>query len=424
MDKTFHSGNRERLYGKMKENSILLLFSGTEIRKTNDEYYPFYTDRNFLYLTGLDSREFILAARKDSAGAVEECVYILPPDPMQERWTGERLKPAQVEAISGISDIRENGVFGQQLHAWAVSGNYKHLYLDLYRVSPDDRDCPAHLLAKKAKLEYPYLRIENANVLIRSLRTIKQACEIEAMREAEKITRDGIVAMMKASRPGMYEYQYKAEFDYALGQHGPQGPAFPSIISAGKNNFCIHYYQYKGQARDGDMILNDVGAWHDGLMNDVSRGWPCNGRFTEKQKLLYECALKTSNHMFEIIRPGMKMADVDKTARAYNAEMLKEAGVLKRTEDIGTFMWHGGAHHVGYDVHDVVDFSIGSIAPGMVFCVDIGIYHEEWGIGFRLEDNCLVTEEGCENLSVITPRTVEEIEDTMKRGLTAGCSGR
>lgn len=109
------------------------------------------------------------------------------------------------------------------------------------------------MLAKKVKLEYPYLRIENANVLIRSLRTIKQACEIEDMREAEKITRDGIVAMMKASRPGMYEYQYKAEFDYALGQHGPQGPAFPSIISAGKNNFCIHYYQYKGQARDGDM---------------------------------------------------------------------------------------------------------------------------------------------------------------------------
>ncbi|MDY2653052.1 MULTISPECIES: M24 family metallopeptidase [Eisenbergiella] len=114
-------------------------------------------------------------------------------------------------------------------------------------------DCTVHLLAKKVKLEYPYLRIENANVLIRSLRTIKQACEIEDMREAEKITRDGIVAMMKASRPGMYEYQYKAEFDYALGQHGPQGPAFPSIISAGKNNFCIHYYQYKGQARDGDM---------------------------------------------------------------------------------------------------------------------------------------------------------------------------
>ena len=120
---------------------------------------------------------------------------------MQERWTGERLKPAQVEAISGITDIRENSVFEQQLHAWAVSGNYKHLYLDLYRVSPDDRDCPAHLLAKKAKLEYPYLRIENANVLIRSLRTIKQACEIEAMREAGLEPKRMRLVQQRAEKP-------------------------------------------------------------------------------------------------------------------------------------------------------------------------------------------------------------------------------
>lgn len=112
------------------------------------------------------------------------------------------------------------------------------------------------------------------------------------------------------------------------------------------------------------------------------------------------------------------MADVDREARRYNAPMLKEAGVLKNVDEIGTYMWHGGAHHVGYDVHDVVE-TPKLIAPDMVFCVDIGIYHEEWGIGFRLEDNCLVTEEGCENLSAITPRTIEEIEDTMCRGYFA-----
>ena len=164
------------------------------------------------------------------------------------------------------------------------------------------------------------------------------------------------------------------------------------------------------------MILNDVGAQYDSLMTDVSRGWPCNGRYSEKQRLLYTCALNTSNHMFEIIRPGMKMADVDATIRRFNAEQLKDAGVLDSVENIGTYMWHGGAHHVGYDVHDVVEVPE-VIAPGMVFCVDVGIYHEEWGIGFRLEDNCLVTEDGCENLSVITPRTIEEIEDTMCKGI-------
>ena len=302
------------------------------------------------------------------------------------------------------------------MHRLVTTGNYEHLYLDLFRASPADRDEPAHRLLRRVQSDYPYIKVENANTLIRRLRTIKQPCEIEAMRQAEKITCAGITAMMKASHPGMYEYQYKAEFDYALGQYGPQGPAFPSIISAGKNNFCIHYYGYKGQALDGDMVLNDVGAWYDNLMTDVSRGWPCNRKFSEKQRRLYECALATSNHMFSIVKPGMAMKDVDGEIRRYNAERLKEAGVLDDVGNIGTYMWHGGAHHVGFDVHDVVEMPE-TIAPGMVFCVDVGIYHEEWGIGFRLEDNCLVTADGCENLSALTPRTIEEIEDTMRKGV-------
>ena len=415
MKKEFYKDNRERLYHSMKCNSLLVLFSGKEIRKTNDEYYPFYTDRNFLYLTGLDSMEFILTARKDAAGSTEETVYILPPDPMKERWTGKRIKPVEAAEQSGISDIRFLEQFTSDFHLLAVCGYYEYLYLDLYKADLSDQDRPAHGFCQQVFSSYPFLKPENANTLIRRLRTIKQACEIAAMKEAELITRDGIAAMMKASRPGMYEYQYKAEFDHALGQYGSQGAAFPSIISAGRNNFYIHYYSYNGQARDGDMILNDVGAWYDNLMNDVSRGWPCNGKFNERQRLLYECALNTSDHMFRTIRPGMKMKDVDLTARKYNFELLKEAGVLKSYEEIGTYMWHGGAHHVGYDVHDMVE-QPDVIAPGMVFCVDIGIYHEEWGIGFRLEDNCLVTEEGCENLSAITPRTIEEIEDTMRKG--------
>ncbi len=403
----------------MKENSLLVMFSGTEVRKTNDEFYPFYTDRNFLYLTGLDGKELALIARKDKEGGIQEKIFILPPDLLKERWTGARIKPEQVQELSGIDNIGYVGEFEEEFHRLATTGNYSYLYLDLYRVSPSDRNQPAHMLLKRMAENYPYLKIENANIILRRLRTIKQPCEIEAMKKAEKITCEGITAMMKASKPGMYEYQYKAVFDYVLGQYGPQGPAFPSIISAGKNNFCIHYYAYKGQAMDGDMVLNDVGAWYDYLMNDVSRGWPCNGKFSERQRLLYECALNTSNHMFDIIKPGMKMMEVDATARRYNAELLVEAGVLDTPENIGTYMWHGGAHHVGFDVHDAVE-APEVIAPGMVFCVDIGIYHEEWGIGFRLEDNCLVTEAGCENLSAVTPRTIEEIEDTMQKGFVPG----
>ncbi|MCI8382593.1 MAG: M24 family metallopeptidase [Lachnospiraceae bacterium] len=419
MKREFYQGNREKLYKKMKENSLLLLFSGTEVRKTADEFYPFYTDRNFLYLTGLDGKEAVFLARKDGEGKVEEKVYLLPPDLLAERWTGARIRPEEASERSGIAKTGYAADFAGEFHKIAAAGNYRYLYLDLYRESPRDRDTPAHLLLSQIRENYPWLKIENANILIRELRTIKQTCEIQAIREAEQITCEGITAMMKASRPGMYEYQYKAVFDYVLGQYGPQGPAFPSIISAGKNNFCIHYYNYTGQATDGDMILNDVGAQKDYLMNDVSRGWPCNGTFNDRQRLLYECALQTSNHMFEIIKPGMPMKEVDAEARRYNAGLLVDAGVLDRVENIGTYMWHGGAHHVGFDVHDAVK-APEMIAPGMVFCVDIGIYHEDWGIGFRLEDNCLVTEGGCENLSAMTPRTVEEIEDTMRKGFVPG----
>lgn len=418
MTKEFFQGNRERLYAQMKENSLLALFSGTEVRKTNDEYYPFYTSRDFLYLTGLDGKELALLARKDGRGAVTEKVFLLPPDPMAERWTGRRIKADEAAEISGAAEIGFAAEFAAELHRLAASGNYERLYLDLYRADPADRDTPAHRLLRRAASDYPFLKIENANALIRRLRTIKQPCELDAMRRAEEITCAGITAMMKASRPGMFEYQYKAVFDYTLGQYGPQGPGFPSIISAGRNNFCIHYNAYTGQALDGDMVLNDVGAWHDYLMTDVSRGWPCNGIYSERQRLLYQCALATSNHMFDIIKPGMPMKEVDGEIRRYNAALLKDAGVLDDVKNIGRYMWHGGAHHVGFDVHDVVE-TPETVAPNMVFCVDVGIYHEEWGIGFRLEDNCLVTETGCENLSACTPRTIEDIESVMRRSFTA-----
>ncbi len=412
MKSEFFVGNRKRLYEKLPEGTILVMFSGEEVRKTNDEYYPFFADRNFVYLTGLECKEAALMILKDSAGTVSERLYILPPNLLEERWTGTRVKPQEAVRVSGVANICFSPEFEEDIRRFTNSGNYGYLYLDLFRLSAKDIDRPAHKLLKYVQQHMPYLQIGNANAILRELRLIKQPCEIEALREAEKITKAGILAMMKSSEPGMYEYQYKAEFDRALAQFGPKGPGFPSIISAGKNNFCIHYYAYEGQALDGDMVLNDVGAQYDNLITDVSRGWPCNGKFTDKQKLLYECALATSDYMFSIIKPGMKMLDVDATIHRYNAELLKEAGVIQSIDEIGTYMWHGGAHHIGYDVHDVVKRPE-VLAPGMVFCVDVGIYHEEWGIGFRLEDNCLVTEDGCENLSADIPRTVEEIESIM-----------
>ncbi len=416
MKPQFFSGNRKAFADKLSAGSIALFFAGYAPVKTADEYYPHYTDRNFVYLTGIEENALILMIKKDE-NTFTETLFIQPPDLRAERWNGARIKADVASEVSGVTDIRYLADFARFFKQAVGCGFYDKLYLDTEKLTEVVADDESYKFAKIAREQFPGLLIRNSRPIMKMLRLIKQPCEIEAMRYAETITRDGIIAMMNASIPGLFEYQLKAEWDYALMQRGVLSPAFPSIVSAGANNFCIHYNSYTGVLNDGDMVLNDVGAKWDFMSNDVSRGWPVNGRFTERQRLLYTCALNTSDYMFSIIKPGMPMNEVDATARRYNYEQMRAAGVLDSFDDIGTYMWHGGAHHVGFDVHDVVatnDMPTMPIEAGMVFCVDIGIYHEEWGIGFRLEDNCLVTENGCENLSACTPRTIEEIGDIMR----------
>lgn len=397
---------------KLEPGSLALFFSGSPVRKTADEDYGYFANRNFVYLTGMEQKDTVLMMEKDASG-YRETLFILPPNLIEERWTGSRMKPEEIEAVSMISSFAYKETFEEELKKVLTSGRIQKVYLDIDRMEGQVVVSAADSMEAFLKQEYPSMPIENSLQIMKMLRLIKKPCEIRAMEKAQEITKAGILAMMTHSKPGMYEYQYKAEYDYALAQHGVLEAGFPSIISAGKNNFCIHYYGYRGQAMDGDIVLNDVGVRWDNELTDVSRGWPCNGKYSSRQKLLFECQYNTSEHMFSMLKPGIPMKEVDAEIRRYCFEQLKEAGVCKSFDDIGTYMWHGGAHHVGFDTHDVVSARDAIIQPGMVFCVDIGIYHEEWGIGFRLEDNCLITEDGCRNLSKDIPRTVEDIEAVM-----------
>lgn len=412
MTREFYKKNRQTLHENVKPESLILLFSGHAPKKTSDEDYPFFTNRNFLYMTGIEQADTILMLCTEIPCDTEK-LYLLPSNALLERWNGKRIKETEASDISGITQFGNVENFEKELFRLLYSGEIKHVYLDLDVNFQTESRNEAFRLAQRLHRETPHIRIETLNPLLRRMRTIKKPCEIEALKKAESITKAGIEAMMRASRPGMYEYQYKAEYDYTLAQHGVTEPGFPSIISAGENNFCIHYNSYRGQAKDGDMVLNDVGVIWDYEISDVSRAWPCNGKFSGRQKLLYECAYNTSEHMFKILKPGIPMDDVDLMIRDYNCEQLKAAGVLENPDEISTYMWHGGSHHIGLDVHDNVSVKGRLTEPGMVFCVDVGIYHEEWGIGFRLEDNCLITENGCENLSRNIPRTIHEIEAFM-----------
>ena len=416
MDKNFHKTNRQALYSRLEEDSLAIVSSGSAPRKSADEYYYYFADRSFMYLTGIDQSDATLLGfgGKSPDEKLDETLYIPPPDAMLERWNGERVKADKAEDISGINDIKYTQDFDPRLDLALGTGKYTTVYLPLFKYTRDEPDSREYRLAKYIQDRFPHITIKDLMPHIKALRLIKKPCEIEAIKKAEAITRKGIIAMMQAAKPGISELELRAEFLYAIMKNGAPTPAAPPIISAGVNNFCIHYHDHKGIAQDGDFILNDVGVPYKNLVTDVSRGWPVNGRFSDKQRQLYQCAYETSEHMFKLIKPGMPMKDVDGIIRQVNYQHLKDIGLCKSWDDIGTYMWHGGAHHVGFDVHDVVAITPDTpLAPGMVFCVDIGIYVEEWGIGFRLEDNCLVTETGCENLSKDIPRTIEEIEAVM-----------
>ncbi|MGN1409286.1 MAG: aminopeptidase P N-terminal domain-containing protein, partial [Eubacteriales bacterium] len=312
MEASFYKNNRAKLEKYLEDGSIVLSFSGFAPRKRADEDYPFCADRNFVYLTGISRDAGLILAMKKTGGEVEEKLFLLPADMLKERWTGRRTKADEAETISGITDIAYTADFEDYFRNAMREVSTVYLDIDGTREVRDYTE--AHRFAEKVREEYPGKKVENIRPALAEIRTIKEDCEITAMREAVRITGEGIKAMMHGVRDGMKEYEIKGLYDAALLKNGCLEPAFPSIISAGANNFCIHYYSYSGTAHDGDMVLCDVGACYDYIGCDISRGFPLNGKFSDRQRLLYEAAYATSAHLFDIIKPGYPMEEVDAEA--------------------------------------------------------------------------------------------------------------
>jgi Xaa-Pro aminopeptidase len=244
------------------------------------------------------------------------------------------------------------------------------------------------------------------------MRKIKTAEEIHAIRKAMQITEAGIRRMMRVAAPGMMEYELEAEFNSELAAHGQRHTAFPSIIAGGERIFYLHYANPMSALADGELILSDVGATYDEYCTDISRVFPANGHFSERQAQLYQVAYMANQAVMEQVRPGVPFQVLPRTCREVSFEGLKALGLLDDIADIRKYVWHGPTHHVGLNTHDVGGYDE-PLAANMVFTVDAGIYVREWGIGLRIEDNVLVTTDGYENLSAAIPVTIEEIETWM-----------
>ena len=263
--------------------------------------------------------------------------------------------------------------------------------------------------AKRIQSRHPHIVIRNSYPLLATMRKIKSPAEIDTIRKAMQITEAGIRRMMCTAKPGMMEYELEAEFNHELARHGQRRTAFPSIIAGGERIFYLHYANPMSAIAENELILTDVGAAYDEYCTDISRVFPANSHFSKRQAQLYQVAYDANRAVMEQARPGVFFPQLNRTCREVSFDGLKALGLINDLTDIRKYAWHGAVHHVGLDTHDVGGYDE-PITENMIFTVDAGIYVREWGIGLRIEDNILVTANGCENLSAAIPSTIEEIE--------------
>ena len=257
------------------------------------------------------------------------------------------------------------------------------------------------------------MRIADLYPVFSDLRLLKEDWELERMRRAMDITRLGIEEMMRQAKPGMKEYEIEACFDYVLKKNGVQQKAFQTIAAGGVRGTILHYVGNDQPVADGELILIDAGAQVDWYNGDISRTFPVNGKFTERQKLVYEIVLEGQQKVIEAIRPGVPFASLNELLKEHYFEELKKIGLVETEADVAKYYYHGVSHYLGAETHDIGRYAERTLQPGMVLTVEPGLYIEEWEIGIRIEDDVLVTEHGREVMTADMIKTVEEIEAFM-----------
>ncbi len=417
MSEIFKSRRAKLLEGKQAP-CMVCIFSGSAPMKSLDEAYPFAVDRNFYYLTGIEKENMILVVRKTYSGDIVESLYIEPYDEVLAKWVGPRMKAAEATEISGIKSVRDIGDFDSDLNG-IVSMNRGlgklNVYLDLWRYRKDQADTPAHTLAAKLQQRYPAVGIEDINGDMAAQRAVKSDDEIALMRKAQEATRIAIEAMMKHAYPGINESELEGAFDFALLKQGVRQHAFTSIVAGGVRATTLHYSENNCVVEDGQMVLIDLGSAVSNYCSDISRTFPVNGKFTERQKEIYNTVLEAQNIVIANAKPGVTTRDLNNMVIEFYETKLDELGLRKDGKTVRDYYYHGVSHSLGLDTHDIMTERERILKPGMVITVEPGLYIEDEAIGVRIENDVLITEDGCIDLSSDILRTVEDIEALMAK---------
>lgn len=405
---------REKLTSMLPEHAIALFFSGKAPYKVGDEKYAFSVDRNFYYLTGLDKENMVLAIIKHD-DTIQEYLCIERYDEQLAKWVGGRMMPeeaakiSEVEQIYWLEEVME--VLGMQLSRIYDHASQVPVYADYTKQEPFQSENEALRFTRELLAQYPYVQLHNIASKIAQLRLIKDDTEITKLKKAIAITDEGIRHMMKHVQPGMNENQVEAYFDFVLKTNNCHH-SFPSIIASGKNATILHYADNDQKIKKNSLILCDLGAAYEYMNADITRTFPANGKFTKRQKEIYNTVLQGNKYIMSLVKPGITLRELNNELLNYYKKELKNLGLAKHGKDVQDYYWHGVSHMLGLETHDVT-LSNYPLQPGNVFTIEPGLYIEEEALGIRIEDNVLVCEDGCINLSENIIKEVEDIEAFM-----------
>lgn len=416
--------NRKRFIKEMQPNSIAIFVSNDELPKNGDALHHFSQNSDLYWLSGVEQEESMVILFPDCPDPkYREVLVLVRPNEMKEKWDGKRLRSNEATNISGIKTIVWLDSIDALLQPWIHLAD--NIYLD-----SNENDRKASLMATNEyrfiaamQNRYPLHNYCRAAKIMKNLRGIKTKEEVEVIQKAIDITETTFRRLLKFIKPGVMEYEIEAEIFHSFLSNRATGEAYGSIIACGDNARILHYINNNQECKDGDLILMDFGALYGGYCADLTRTVPVNGKFTKRQKEVYNACLHLHNYAKSILKPGISLVDyTDKVGEEATQQFIKIGLITKadvKNEDkenraYRKYLYHGISHHLGIDVHDL-GTRTEPIKAGMVFTVEPGIYIEEEKMGIRIENNLWITKTGHINLMKNIPITVEEIERLMKK---------
>jgi Xaa-Pro aminopeptidase len=424
LDQQIFITNRQRFIKEMAPGSIAIFVSNDEVPSNGDALYPFKQNSDLFWLSGIEQEDSMVILFPDNPDPkYREVLVLVRPNELKEKWDGKRLRTNEAKAISGIEMIVWLDSIEGLLQPWI------HLAENIYLDSNENDRKSSHVRSRdyryidEMKSLYPLHQFRRAASIMKRLRGIKTAFEVDVIQQAIDITENAFRRLLQFIKPGVMEYEIEAEIMHSFLSQRATGQAYGSIIASGDRARTLHYVSNNEECKDGELILMDFGAAYGGYNADLTRTVPVNGKFSKRQKVVYNACLHLHDYAKGLLKPGISMNDyTEKVGDEATSQFLK-IGLLKKTdvknEDpenmaYRKYLYHGISHHLGLDVHDL-GTRTEPIKAGMVFTVEPGIYIEEEQMGIRIENNIWITKTGNKDLMKNIPITVEQIESLMKK---------